>query len=461
MVTSEKKISEIRQPDRPADKPTDDKLHIFVSHKVIDRKLAEGIQKKLVKFGGKKRMEIFLSEQIPFGVQWPQKIHEKLKKADWLIFIYTDPSREWDWCLYETGFFAGKTQTDISKRLVCLYSGNAEEIPAPLQGWQAVGAKTDNIKELLKQIYSQEPRPGIHAVRPDAIDEDSSEWLTETAESIAKALRPAPKTQCYSEYLTLALYETELKQFSENGEKSIPDSAIIDGDFDDNALELFDLNRGKFSWSEFSKTLRAQEQDVWISDLCRQLSIIIPDKRKIHQHSLPTFISARGHAFYVPIIHRKEQIVGSELKLWLLFLPTANPPEQEISHTHPYIRLVYGGDAQVVAASEEAKKLFGQPSLEGTSLLELVDILTRHMIESQKTAFTAEQLRLIADLVGGSKTLNAEVCVVFTEQPDRAYLPLITKYFTLQNEKYIDVCYLDVSNIAEATKDGVKICKLL
>jgi len=156
-----------------------------------------------------------------------------------------------------------------------------------------------------------------------------------------------------------------------------------------------------------------------------------------------------------------EEVTGGKLTLWLLFLPTSNPPSKALTHTHPYIRLSYGENGQIVTASPEAEKLYGRSPLAGTSLEEIVNILTSNMEDAQKDAFVKEQTQLIGLLVGGFQSLNAEVCVVFAEQPDKAYLPMITKYFKRQGERYIDVIYLDVSHIAQENENGVKICKLL
>ena len=459
MSTSEDKVADIHQQVKSPDQATDNKLHIFISHKIVDKELAEIVKKKLTSYGYP-RMEIFLSEEIPYGKNWNDEIHAALRRADWLIFIYTDPSREWDWCLYEIGYFARQTQTGIASRLVCLHAIDTT-IPAPLHGWQAVEATEKNIKKLLKQIYTEAPREGVPAVRPDAAGEDASEWLTEVAGLVATSLKPAPKIQCYSKFLKLSLNETQINQFIENGKTVIPDDAIIDGNFDGNALSLFDLNRGNYEWSEFSEHLKEHNQDSWIGALCGLLPKIIRGSNIIHQQSLPTFISAQDHRFFVPVIHRLEQVGGRELKLWLLFLPTSTPPLQVVTHTHPYIRLSYGDNSQIVAASPEAEKLYGQSPLTGTSLEKIIDILTNNMMDSQKTAFMKEQGELIVQLFGGSKSLNAKVCLVFTKQPDKAYLPMITKYFKRQDERYIDVIYLDVSNIAKVNENGIKTCELI
>lgn len=431
----------------------DGKLHIFVSHKVIDKEVAEKIKSRLIQYGSPQRMEIFLSEEIPIGEKWNEKVHIALKRADWLIFIYTDPSLEWDWCLYETGFFAGKVKTNNSDRLVCLYALDTK-IPAPLRGWQAVLAQEEPIRQLLNRIYTEKPRPGIPAVRPDI--NDDLEWQTESAKMIVSSLKPAPTKEYYSNYIKLYLNQSQIEEFKKKTEKSIPEDVIVDGAFEGNAMDLFDLKKGVFKWSDFYTSLKERKQDGWVDELCVQLSRIL-NRKPIHRQLLPTF-TAKGHrTFYSPVIHLSEWVKGNSLKLWLLCLPTMIPPSNEVIHTHPYIRIAYGENGRIVEANSDAEILYGEDPLKGISLEKMVEILQNNMLPSQKDAFNEEQAILIGKLVAGIKPLNATVCLVFEDQPDKAFLPVITKYFKRQGERYIDVIYLDVSKNSKKDDNGIII----
>ena len=84
---------------------------------------------------------------------WAAQIWDNLKKADWLLLLYTDPSEEWDWCLFEAGFFAGCT-TEKEGRLVCLHTTDVPP-PMPLQGWQSVSiTEEDKMENFLKDLYT-------------------------------------------------------------------------------------------------------------------------------------------------------------------------------------------------------------------------------------------------------------------------------------------------------------------
>jgi len=420
MNTSEDNVTDLKQPD-------DDKLHIFISHKIIDQELAETVRDRLLAFGND-RMEIFLSEQVPIGETWSDKIHKALKHSDWLIFIYTDPSRGWDWCLYETGFFAGNAQASGSNRLVCLYAKGVD-IPDPVKGWQAVQADEKSIENLLRQVYTQQPREGVKPIRKDDNSSYALKWYAESAKLIAESLMPAPKIEHYSRYLKLTLNKEQVDAFRKTGGTTLPDGVIIDGDFSDNALSLFDLKQGSFEWSDFADTLEQNKQDAWVAELCLQLS------------------------------NRVERAKDDSLTLWLLFLPTSTPPSKVVNYTRPFIRASSGENGMIVEASPQLEKLYGQSKLAGVPLVEYVESLTSAMNEKQKDAFLNEQYKLIGQLESGSRSINAEVCIVFASDPEKAYLPIITRHFKRQSEKYIDVIYIDVSNIAKE-ENGVKTCKL-
>ncbi len=70
-------------------------LRIFISHKMpTDTKLAESIGKKLSRHVGKKELIVTHAGQFRYGENWREKIDEELKKADWLIFLFTDSDED-------------------------------------------------------------------------------------------------------------------------------------------------------------------------------------------------------------------------------------------------------------------------------------------------------------------------------------------------------------------------------
>jgi hypothetical protein len=136
---------------------------IFISHKSIDHDLAIRFKDELVGLGLKDH-EVFLAEEIHPGAEWSADILKALSDSHTLLLLYTDPSHDWDWCLFECGFFAGKQVTDEKRyQLICVNSGNART--APLQMWQDVSSR-DALEGVLKQYCEGDEY--FKGVNPDA-----------------------------------------------------------------------------------------------------------------------------------------------------------------------------------------------------------------------------------------------------------------------------------------------------
>ena len=132
----------------------DMKLKLFISHKHKDEEIAREIIKQLELYAADK-IEFYLSEENPFGVNWHNKVHEELKEADHLLLLYTDPSSDWDWCMYETGFFSRgihDKREEHKHRLICLHRPE-DETPKNLNHWQSVPTTRKDLKKLLKELY--------------------------------------------------------------------------------------------------------------------------------------------------------------------------------------------------------------------------------------------------------------------------------------------------------------------
>ena len=151
-------------------------LLIFLSHKKGDsERNARRIAGDLALFGGT-NVKVICSANFEPGEQWEHNIRDGLTKANWLILLYTGPHTEWDWCLFETGFFrALMDDKNPWRRLICLHDP-VHPVPAPLRGFVSVPATEDKIFELFEDIYSNDPwklsplifRDNLDAVR-DAV----------------------------------------------------------------------------------------------------------------------------------------------------------------------------------------------------------------------------------------------------------------------------------------------------
>lgn len=310
---------------------SDNELTVFISHKLNDREAAEMIKDELGVFGVG-RLKFFLSEEIPFGENWTEKIHDSLKTADWLILLYTDPTADWDWCLYETGFFAAKIIKE-ENRLICLHSPKVP-LPKPLEKWQAVNAVEADVVKLLKQIYGEPPHEGVEPINSQLADDENR--LKDIAEKIINVIGPRPEEQHYNNYMILSLESEQVKRFNETGE--IPDGALIISD--DNSLDMFGLRSkvgGNWTWGELKEVLSENEQTSWAKQL--EITMLAANRSRTFSPSLSSFLSPKDEKLYHPVLHWMDIMPNQSRKFKFIFIKA---PTEETPRLPGNLGLIYG-----------------------------------------------------------------------------------------------------------------------
>jgi hypothetical protein len=310
----------------PEIKPGDNKFIIFISHKHKDRKAAETIKEEL-SFYGVGRLECFLSEDIPFGKDWNDQIHEALRQADWLFLLYSDATSEWDWCLYETGFFAAKATVERDRhRLICLHSPEITP-PSPLQNWQSVKIIRDDVVKLLRELFDK-INPALVAA-PDK--------LAEVAEKIARLVSPPPKHRYYTQSLILTLTPQQREEFKMKGE--VPQDVKVEAN--ETALRMFSLalpdDENPWTWGRIKEQLRTSGQLGWPN--CLERAMLDAIETRLFSPSMPVFYSAETQKQYLPVLHRFDRMPDASSRFCVLF--TELPHEDDM-------RL--GGDLGHIAA---------------------------------------------------------------------------------------------------------------
>ena len=131
-------------------------LVVFISHKLQSSERVREIAGALSAFGGP-RIQMHYSGKYEAGINYRQQIERDLTAASWLILLYEGPEFQWEWCLFEIGFFTAKMQ-DSKKdpRLICLHSPE-HKVPDPIQNFNSLPATPQKLKEFFRQIYVNEP----------------------------------------------------------------------------------------------------------------------------------------------------------------------------------------------------------------------------------------------------------------------------------------------------------------
>ena len=130
-------------------------LAVFISHKLQSSDSAREIAVALSAFGGA-GIRMHYSGKYPSGINYRQQIENDLTDASWLILLYEGPQFEWDWCLFEIGFFSAKMDSKKDPKLICLHDPE-HGVPAPIQDFNSLPATPKKLKDFFRQIYVDEP----------------------------------------------------------------------------------------------------------------------------------------------------------------------------------------------------------------------------------------------------------------------------------------------------------------
>jgi len=277
---------------------------VFISHKGKDKVAAAKIREDLNVYGG---LDIFLSERIGAGIPWAGEIWDSLNKADWLILLYTDPSEEWDWCLFEAGFFAGRAQQG-EHRLVCLHTTDVPP-PMPLQHWQSVPVTdAEMLENFLRALFT--------GVRPELVQ--SATKIQQLADEIAGAFLKTAVRKLESKWVTghviLSLNSTQVEELNTSGR--VPGDATA-GDEEKESLGIFGRGKGKFTWKELEGGLQEKLREWWSSLLGKALRKASLNLSPIPP--IPDLYSPHLNKEYHVTLHRFDRFSDGSLKFCLIF----------------------------------------------------------------------------------------------------------------------------------------------
>ena len=113
---------------------TPKKVHVFISYAHADREIAKVLRKELVEVNRDGVVCFLDSESIPRGEQFEPIIGREIRRADWLIVVFTGEQSEY--CGFETGMFV-QMRSGSRKRntkLVCLH--DTEGVPTLFRNHQ-------------------------------------------------------------------------------------------------------------------------------------------------------------------------------------------------------------------------------------------------------------------------------------------------------------------------------------
>jgi hypothetical protein len=248
---------------------TDDVFTVFISHKHEDHALAVEVKKALEGLARANLIDCFVSGiDITAGMDWRRVIRSALARSHVLILLYTTPSKNWDWCLYETGLYTrfDKAAKDEVSSVVCLFNpGQAS--PGAIADLQGVPAETNKIRDFLNLFCHQTWKISDDwhqgALAPDV----EPKQVDDAARAIERAFRRLGSTSTYFPCHRVVLSLSESDKIA----SGIPENAlVIEGPNDTSSytLSLFDLaiGPGERTWGDLLQAVRGTHA-VWRKEL--------------------------------------------------------------------------------------------------------------------------------------------------------------------------------------------------
>jgi hypothetical protein len=168
----------------------DDRFRVFVSHKHEDHELAIRVKQALEELCG--TIECFVSgSSIGAGTDWNREIRQALARSHLLILLFTNPTRNWDWCLYEAGLYT-RFGEDHVRSVVSIFHPKGEA-PRPLSNLQGLPAAPEMVADFLSRLCRETWHVSDDWLRGPLKRVVRDDQIRAAATTIAAAF-PAPST---------------------------------------------------------------------------------------------------------------------------------------------------------------------------------------------------------------------------------------------------------------------------
>ncbi len=263
-------------------------IYVFLSYKSKDEEIAREVVDVLRRNSANKLQITFQAEFTEKfgGEKWREKIREEICRSNWFILLFTDPSDDWDWCLYEAGLF--EAQLTSADRLYCLH--HAESPPSPLEVYQSVSATKTDIGKFLRQVFI-EPNPvaGMQALNPVLEDQ-----LPGLADELEKALKKRKQVhrEIYEPWLELSIKNPSGLQ--SKGE--LDEAEILSAN--SRALDIFDFNEKPATFGLLRGGLQEQENGRWRDELFHVVRKIARGRKF---YPVQAVLQTHDNKFYRPV----------------------------------------------------------------------------------------------------------------------------------------------------------------
>lgn len=243
-------------------------FRIFISHKHDDHDAAAELAKVLGDVD--EQIKCFVSgSHLIAGTDWNAEIRTQLMDSHLLLLLFSEPSKNWDWCLYEAGLF---TSLGDEHSVVCLYQAGGNS-PRPLKSLQGVQVTVPLVQQFLQQLCTETWRVTrkwrLGGLKHKAIEADFLDAATRIVQ-----LFPQPRIES-APVSNLTHYPCHRVVLDLRGQPdafhAIPDGAKVlegEGATSTFTMSLFNLTRGLRgrTWKDLV-TATGNPDGKWLADL--------------------------------------------------------------------------------------------------------------------------------------------------------------------------------------------------
>jgi hypothetical protein len=286
---------------------TDDVFTVFISHKHEDHALAVEVKKALEGLSRPKLIDCFVSGiDITAGMDWRREIRSVLAKSHVLVLLFTAPSKNWDWCLYETGLYTRFDKADKNQvtSVVCLFDPG-QSSPSPIADLQGEPAETDKIRDFLNLLCRQTWKVSDDWRQGPLAPDIEPTQVTEAARAIERAFRLSGATSTHFPCHRVVLSLSE----SDKIVSGIPEGArVMEGPngTSDYTLSLFNLGggTGKRTWGDLVQAVQGTNAQ-WREELDSNFLLALKEELfpPIKGRMRSGDKSRGGERLYIPILY--------------------------------------------------------------------------------------------------------------------------------------------------------------
>jgi len=299
-------------------------LKVFLSYKKKDKIAARRLKTELEVLGCG-RIEVFIAERISSGETWPGSVHKMLRDADWLILLYTDPTDDWDWCMYETGYFSACELELSHRRLVCLLPADCP-VPNPLALRKSVAATEQDIEDFLHDLLLKPLWEGAEPIYPRLFtDSDLEKELHQRIKNILLLVIPNTENVKESLYVVPHLQLTIPQNGIKNAQKG---NIVSDSKVQLNAAaakQVFFALEKELTWENFLALLSSdQDSKIWGKGLVKSVSgsVSLFARFAANMPTLPLLRPKKSAYVYLAVLYQREKLMNGSQRFQVAFTAT-------------------------------------------------------------------------------------------------------------------------------------------